>query len=81
MTKQLLSLQLKFKKYKLNIYLLNRAALKIQHWYFNSKAFRHRCKYKPYIKPIVLVEELPKPALKSSTEKSNKRVSISESDQ
>ena len=37
MNKQLSSLQFKFRKYPLNIFALNRAALKIQHWFFGKR--------------------------------------------
>ncbi len=37
MNRQLISLQFKFKKYPLNIFALNRAALKIQHWFFGKR--------------------------------------------
>ena len=43
---------MKFRKYNHNIFVLQRAALKIQHWYFNKRLHSKFITYVPYqVKP------------------------------
>lgn len=43
--------QPKFQKFKYNVFILNKAALTIQHWFFKSKQHRKRIEYVAYGPP------------------------------
>ena len=66
----LVRLQPKFRKYKLNIFQLNHAALRIQHWFFKKRQEAKRIKYVPFVptpvaKPVVPKADAPTVVAKS----------------
>lgn len=49
--KSLLDEQPKFRKYAWNIYQLNKAAIRIQHWFFKKRKYEKKIKYVEFIRP------------------------------